>query len=555
MSHQSDFLIIGSGIAGLSFALRAAEYGSVIILTKKNKAESNTNYAQGGIASVFSPDDSFDKHVEDTLTAGVGLCHQDAVSLIVHQAPERIRELLNWGVHFTAQEKQKDHFDLGREGGHTRNRIVHVKDYTGRALESALLERVKEHPNIQMLEDHVVIEFITEHHIDSGKKQNGRRIHCYGVYALNIMTKKVDIYQAKVTLLSSGGSGKVYLHTTNPVIATGDGVAMAYRAGAYVANMEFMQFHPTMLFYPDEDSFLISEAVRGFGGILRTMDGNAFMKDYHYQADLAPRDVVARAIDAEMKKRGDKHVLLDVSHLNRDEIRNRFPQINERLLSLKIDMTKEPIPVVPAAHYMCGGVLTDLEGKCNIEGLWVTGEVACTGVHGSNRLASNSLLEALVFSHQAFESALKYIKSKKIIMPKVPRWNDSGVFDQHEWVMISHDQTEIQRLMWNYVGIVRNNERLHRAFRRVSLIQEEIEIFYKRTRVTAPLLELRNLASVAMLIIRSAMFRKESRGLHYNTDFPDRDDRDWLGDTVIQRKKIYMKRIERQGSLKKKRKM
>ncbi len=548
MSHQSDFLIIGSGIAGLSFALRAAENGTVTILTKKSKAESNTNYAQGGIASVFSENDSFDKHIEDTLTAGVGLCHKDAVSLIVHQAPERIRELLNWGVYFTPEAKNNDHFDLGREGGHTRSRIVHVKDYTGRALETALLERVKEDPNIVILENHVVIEFITEHHLSDLESHSGRKIHCWGVYALNGETKNVEIYQAKVTLLSSGGTGKVYLHTTNPSIATGDGVAMAYRAGARIANMEFMQFHPTMLYYPDEESFLISEAVRGFGGILRTIDGKAFMKAYHHQADLAPRDVVARATDAEMKKRGDKHVLLDVSHLKASGLRKRFPQINERLLSLKIDMTKEPIPVVPAAHYMCGGILTDLNGRCSIEGLWVTGEVACTGVHGSNRLASNSLLEALVFSYQAYQSAREYIQSRKIAMPEVPQWNDSGVFDHQEWVMIAHDKTEIQRLMWNYVGIVRNNERLQRAFRRVHLIQEEIETFYKRTRVTAPLLELRNLASVAMLMIRSALFRKESRGLHYNTDFPDRDDTDWLGDTVIQRKRIYLKGIKLNNS-------
>ncbi len=543
MTHASDFLVIGSGIAGLSYSLRAAEKGTVTILTKKNKAESNTNYAQGGIASVFSPDDSFDAHIEDTLTAGVGLCQKAAVKLIVEQAPDRIRELMDWGVQFTPIDSNESHLDLGREGGHSKNRIVHVKDYTGRALEDTLLSRVKEHPNIQMLEDHTVIEFITEHHLSPSQRTKKDGIHCWGVYALNGDTGQVDIYQARATLLSSGGVGKVYLHSTNPVIATGDGVAMAFRAGAQVANLEFMQFHPTMLFNRDQGSFLISEAVRGYGGILRNNRGEAFMKKYHEQADLAPRDVVARAIDAEMKKYGESNVFLDVTHMDADALRNRFPQINQHLLSIKIDMAKELIPVVPAAHYMCGGVLTDLEGKCNIRGLWVTGEAACTGVHGANRLASNSLLEALVFSHEAFNSALRYLDTNQIQLPEIPEWNDSGVFDQQEWVLIAHDKIEIQRLMWNYVGIVRSDLRLQRAKRRVALIQGEIEAFYKKTRVTVPLLELRNLACMAMLIIQCAIFRKESRGLHYNTDFPERDNKHWMGNTVIQEDRMYMSRI------------
>jgi len=387
----------------------------------------------------------------------------------------------------------------------------------------------------------MVVELITEHHLMGAENASRNLSHCWGVYALNGKTGDVEIYLAKVTLLASGGAGRVYLNTTNPVIATADGVAMAFRAGAEVANLEFMQFHPTALYHPEGESFLISEAVRGFGGILRTHVGETFMEKYHLQKDLAPRDIVARAIDAEMKKRGEPCVFIDVTHLEADKVRNHFPQINEKLLSLKIDMTRELIPVVPAAHYMCGGVLTDLEGRSTIRGLYVTGEAACTGVHGANRLASNSLLEALVFSERASLSAFQYLEATKINLSEILPWDDYGTFDHEEWVLISHDRREIQRLMRDYVGIVRLDERLQRAGRRIDLIEEEIEKFYKKTRVTSGLLELRNLSCVASLIIRSALFRKESRGLHFTTDYPERDDSRWLGDTVINRDLIFLR--------------
>jgi L-aspartate oxidase len=543
LAHTSDFLVIGSGVAGLSFTLRVAEKGTVTILTKKERVDSNTNYAQGGIAAVFSPDDSFEYHIQDTLEAGVGLCHPDAVELIVKQGPQGIRDLEQWGVVFSHQEKKEDLLDLGREGGHTKNRIVHAKDRTGRVMEQALLDSIRNHPRIQVLDNHMAVELITEHHLMGDSKTRKDSIHCWGVYALNGETGDVEVYLSRVTLLASGGTGRVYLHSTNPSIATGDGIAMSYRAGASIANLEFMQFHPTSLYHAQGDSFLISEAVRGFGGILKTKDGNPFMEKYHEMADLAPRDIVARAIDTEMKKSGEPCVYLDVTHNNAEKVQSRFPQINERLLSLKIDMTREPIPVVPAAHYMCGGVLTDLEGRSTIRGLYVTGEAGCTGVHGANRLASNSLLEALVFSERASLSAIRYLDEKSVDLPSIPPWDVSGTFDQEEWVLISHDQREIQRLMWDYVGIVRSDERLNRAGRRIDLIAEEIEKFYKKTKVTAPLLELRNLSSVASLIIRSALFRKESRGLHYTTDYPEKDDSRWLGDTVIQGHQIHLKSL------------
>jgi len=542
LAKRADFLVIGSGAAGLSFALRAAQSGTVMVVTKKERADSNTNYAQGGIAAVFDPGDSFETHINDTLVAGVGLCNKKAVELIVREGPERIYDLQRWGVKFTSGSGGSN-FDLGREGGHSKNRIVHVKDKTGQAVEQALLEKVKNHPNIEVFDNHSAVEIITEHHIEkSGKKKPGR-IHCWGAYVLDGISGRVEEYISNVTLLATGGTGQVYQHTTNPSIATGDGIAMAYRAGAAIANLEFMQFHPTSLYHPDGDSFLISEAVRGFGGILITSDGKPFMKKYHPQADLAPRDVVARAIDSEMKKRGEPCVYLDVTHLDGEKLRNRFPQINEKLLSLKIDMTQEPIPVVPAAHYMCGGVMTDLSGRSTIEGLYVTGEAACTGVHGANRLASNSLLEALVFSYHAYLSAKLYINEKKISIPDVPRWNDEGTYNHEEWILISHDKREIQRLMWDYVGIVRSDERLIRAGKRINLVADQIEQFYKKTRVTPALLELRNLSYIASLIIRSALFRKESRGLHYTTDYPKRDDKNWKGNSVIQGTEISLKQF------------
>ena len=538
MAHESDFLVIGSGVAGLTFALRAAKHGSVTLLTKKERVESNTNYAQGGIAAVFGQDDSFDYHIQDTMKAGVGLCNPEAVRMIVEEGPEQILNLERWGVDFTHRDVAGNPFDLGREGGHSRNRIVHVQDKTGHVMELSLLDRVKQHSDITVLDNHVVVELITEHHLESRESLDG--VHCWGAYALNVVTGVVEVFLSKVTLLASGGAGRVYLHSSNPEIATGDGIAMAYRAGALIANLEFMQFHPTTLYYPGEESFLISEAVRGFGGKLRTRDGEAFMKKYHEQEDLAPRDVVARAIDAEMKKRGERCVYLDITHREADSVRSRFPQINERLTSLKIDMTTEWIPVVPAAHYMCGGILTDLEGRSSIEGLFVSGEAACTGVHGANRLASNSLLEALVFSEKTYESALRYLEQQEVRLPSVPAWNDSGTFDHDEWVLISHDQREIQRLMWDYVGVVRSDERLERAGQRIDLIASQVEAFYKKMKVTASLLELRNLSCIASLIVECAKFRKESRGLHYTTDYKKRDDEHWLGNTIIRKEDIFL---------------
>jgi L-aspartate oxidase len=530
MNPYSDFLIIGSGIAGLSFALRASKYGSVTIITKKQRADTNTNHAQGGIAAVFGDDDSFELHIQDSLKAGVGLCHRDAVERIVREAPDKIRELAEWGVDFSLDLKNK--YDLGREGGHSRNRIIHAKDHTGMEMEQALLEQVRQNQNIQILENYTAIEFITEHHIHRTDHFPNQSLNCFGVYALDGKTNSVQAFPAIVTLLASGGVGQVYCHTTNPEIATGDGIAMAFRAGAWIANLEFMQFHPTTLWHPDGKSFLISEAVRGFGGLLRTRDGSAFMSRYHPLADLAPRDIVARAIDRELKIRGEECVFLDVTHFPAQVIKDRFPSIYGHLMSLKIDMTREPIPVVPAAHYMCGGVWTNLNGQSTIERLFVTGESACTGVHGANRLASNSLLEALVYSSHAFETALEIFRTQPV-MPQIPPWDDKNTYDYDEWVLISHDQKEVQRLMWDYVGIVRSNQRLERARRRIELITEEVESFYKRTRVTGPLLELRNICCTALLIIRAALFRKESRGLHFNTDYPDRNDKEWLGDTLI----------------------
>ncbi|MBI4552713.1 MAG: L-aspartate oxidase [Candidatus Latescibacteria bacterium] len=536
MSHISDFLVIGSGIAGLSFALKAAQRGTVTIITKKHDTESNTNYAQGGIASVMAADDSFDLHIQDTLVAGAGLCHRDAVEIVVRDGPQRIQELIAWGARFTKKRREDgmEELSLGREGGHSRHRIVHTADLTGQEVERALIEAVKSHPNIRVYEHHVAIDLITEHHLRDKAQMRERGTTCWGVYALNTTTGVVEKFLAKATLLATGGAGQVYLHTTNPSIATGDGVAMAYRAGADVANLEFMQFHPTTLYHPQARSFLISEAVRGYGAVLRTQDGREFMPEYHPLGALAPRDVVARAIDRELKKSGDSCVYLDVTHKPADETRERFPNIYQRCLALGLDITKAWIPVVPAAHYMCGGIVTDLNGCTSIRGLYACGEVACTGLHGANRLASNSLLEGLVFSHHAVMHGIAFVdRHTTSIPPDIPEWNDEGTFDSEEWVLIAHDRTEIQTLMWDYVGIVRSNARLIRAQRRVRVIAEEIEEFYKKTVVTPELIELRNIATVASLIIECALTRKESRGLHYNTDYPYADDVHWKRDTTI----------------------
>jgi L-aspartate oxidase len=530
MTHRFDYLVIGSGIAGLTFALKAARAGTVAIITKKEKAESNTNYAQGGVAAVMSVVDSFDLHVKDTLSAGVGLCHRDAVELLVREGPDRLRELIGIGAEFTMRDGK---LDLGREGGHSVNRIVHAKDLTGREIERALLHAVAMNPAITMFEDHVAVELITEHHLAVPETPKGTAIHTWGVYALNSVARRVDTFLARAVVLSTGGLGHVYLHTTNPSIATGDGVAMAYRAGARIANMEFIQFHPTTLYDSGSPVFLISEAVRGFGGILQTADGKEFMHLYDARKSLAPRDVVALAIDTELKKRGDEFVLLDLRHLQPQAVRDHFPYIYTTCLErYRLDITREPIPVVPAAHYSCGGVVTDVHGRTTIKGLYATGEVSMTGVHGANRLASNSLLEALVFSHRAAISASTDIGKSRSAIPPIKDWDDTATFNAEEWVLISHNRREIQQVMWDYVGIVRSTLRLERAQRRMELIKSEVENFYKKTKVTEQLLELRNLALCATLIIRCAMKRRESRGLHHTTDHPDRDDVHFLTDTI-----------------------
>jgi L-aspartate oxidase len=530
MEIKSDVLIIGSGIAGLSFALKAAAYGSVIIITKKAKAESNTNYAQGGIAAVVSPEDSYELHIEDTLNAGVGLCHRDAVEILVKEGPLRLQELAQVGVDFT---KKEGRLDLGKEGGHSRSRIVHAQDRSGWEIERALLQSIAHHGNIKVYENHLAVELITEHHL--GQAVSGASpVHCWGAYALDVEQNFVRAFLASVVVLCTGGAGQAYLHTTNPLIATGDGIAMAYRAGARIANMEFIQFHPTTLHNSGSPAFLISEAVRGYGGVLKTRRGEEFMNRYDPRGSLAPRDIVARAIDTELKKSGDEFVWLDLQHLPAAGVREHFPHIYETCLSkYKLDITKEPVPVVPAAHYSCGGVVTDLHGRTSIGNLYACGEVAMTGVHGANRLASNSLLEAIVFSHRAFEDALSLVRDSRRPIPKICQWDVSGTFDTEEWVLIEHNRKEIQQAMWDYVGIVRSDLRLKRAQRRIQLVRNEIEDFYKRTKVVEGLIELRNIATVADLIIRCALRRNESRGLHFTTDYPSRDDEHWLHDTVV----------------------
>jgi len=503
----------------------------VAIITKKDSRESNTNYAQGGIAAVLDPNDTFESHISDTVKAGSGLCKTEIVERVVAEGPRLVQELMAWGVQFTRQ-KQAESLALGREGGHSKNRIVHAADLTGREIERALTEAVSAHPRIDCFEHHVGIDLITDYHLGGGVSDPGSPIRCWGAYALETATGAVKAFVAPTTLLCTGGCGQVWEHTTNPLIATGDGIAMAYRAGASVANLEFMQFHPTSLYHPDARSFLISEVVRGFGGVLVTRDGRRFMDGQHEMGSLAPRDIVARAIDAELKRSGDPCVYLDVTHKPADEIRESFPNINSRCLELNIDITREPIPVVPAAHYMCGGVMTDGRGRTEIDGLYASGEVACTGLHGANRLASNSLLEALAVSEWAFQDASAH-REKGRSLPSVPGWKDDDVFNNEEWVLLEHDRAEVRQLMWDYVGIVRTDFRLKRAARRVGVVFREVEEFYKRTKVTEPLVELRNVTTIAALSVRCALARRESRGLHYNVDLPWSDDDHRPSDTIV----------------------
>ncbi len=540
MNFKCDVLIIGSGIAGLFAALKISDFADVILITKKDKAESNTNYAQGGIASVLDKNDSFEKHINDTLIAGAGLCHREVVELMVKEGPQRINDLINIGTKFS---KKGENFDLIKEGGHSHSRILHSKDLTGQEIERSLIEAISQKSNVQIIENVTAIDFLTEHNLKKDKKVRLKNKNCWGVYALQNQSNQVIKILAKATLLASGGLGQVYLHTTNPKIATGDGFAMAYRAGVKIANMEFIQFHPTTLYgsssLPEFETraFLISEALRGFGAILRTKNGIPFMEKYDERKELAPRDIVARAIDAELKKTGDDFVYLDITFKESSDIIERFPNIYNTCKRLGIDITKEFIPVVPAAHYACGGVLVDENGHTSLNGLFACGEVSMTGVHGANRLASNSLLEAVVFAHRAAISIKNFIDNYQTSLPEIPDWDDSGTLTQDEKILITHTIKEVKQTMWDYVGIVRSVQRLLRAKTRINYLQRENNFLYKKTKIFSEILEARNLITCASMIIRSAQLRKESRGLHFIIDYPESDP-DFLKDTVIQ-KDIY----------------
>ena len=522
--RATDYLVVGSGIAGLYYSLHVAERGRVCIVTKRNPLESATRYAQGGIATVLDQErDSFSSHIEDTLRVGAGLCNEEIVRLTVEEGPQHIRRLIQLGVAFT-RAPHGDGLDLGREGGHSHRRVVHATDLTGQEVERVLLEAVGNHPNVTILDHHLAIDLLTTTHY-------GMENACFGAYVLDLRSGQVLTHTAKNVFLATGGAGKTYLYTTNPDVATGDGLAMAYRAGAAVANMEFFQFHPTLLYHPHAKSFLISEALRGEGGTLRLRDGTDFMTGVHPLASLAPRDVVARTVDLELKKSGQDCVYLDMTHLEPEAIVRRFPNIHDKCMSLGIDMRLEPVPVVPAAHYCCGGVVVDENGQSTLRGLSAAGEVACTGLHGACRLASNSLLEALVFAARAAEHDMAAGAEHPA---RVQPWHSGDATDSDEAVVVTQNWDELRRFMWNYVGIVRSDKRLDRARRRIQLIREEIRDYYWDFHITGDLLELRNIALVAHLIIESARRRKESRGLHHNIDHPERDDHN-LRDTVLTR--------------------
>jgi len=519
-----DFLVLGGGVAGLSFALEAAAAGKVLLLCKRARQEGSTQYAQGGIAAVLGSDDTFESHVEDTLTAGAGLCHRDAVEVTVREGPERIRWLASLGVEFDREGAEKLH--LTREGGHSRRRVAHAKDTTGMEVEKRLLAAC-DGAGVRIEPDQIAIDLITAE--KAGVPGPNRAL---GAYVLDRASGEIRTVTAAVTVLATGGSGKVYLYTSNPDVATGDGLAMAYRAGAAVANMEFFQFHPTCLYHPQAKSFLISEALRGEGGVLRNRAGEAFMARYDPRLELAPRDIVARSIDAEVKRRGDDCAFLDMTHLAKGFLLDHFPHIYQTCREFGIDMAVQPIPVVPAAHYQCGGVVTDLDGLTGVPQLLAVGEVACTGLHGANRLASNSLLEGLVFGRRAAVAAAGLVSAGR--KAPVPEWNPGDALDPDEVVVVTQNWDEVRRLMWNYVGIVRSAKRLERARTRLQVLRSEIREYYWRYKVTADLVELRNLADVALLIVESARRRRESRGLHYLLDHPKSDDH-WVKDTVLHR--------------------
>jgi len=537
MIKKTDFLVIGSGIAGLSYALKAAKFGKVTIITKKQIQKTNTALAQGGVAAVFSNIDSFDLHIKDTLDAGDGLCNKEVARMVVKDGPKRIKELVKQGANFNKEGDGEYDFALGKEGGHAAKRIVYAHDLTGKEIEDTLVKNVEQDENITILEDHIAVNLITFFSsIRSGLVVTQSENICCGAYVLDNKSGEIETFYAGITFLATGGASKVYFYTSNPDIATGDGVAMAYRAGASVANMEFVQFHPTCLYHPEAKNFLISEAVRGEGAVLIDSTGQRFMDKYSPDKELACRDVVARAIDSELKKTGADSVFLDITHKAPEFVKKRFPNIYSKCLACGIDMTKDPVPVVPAAHYMCGGVATDLNGKTDVQRLYAVGETACTGFHGANRLASNSLLEALVYSHRAYQSSVEEFQPiENKVSVTLDLWDETGIADSDEAIVVSHNWDEIRRLMWNYVGIVRSDKRLERALRRIRNIQEEINEYYWDFKVTSDLIELRNLATVAELIIQSALMRKESRGLHYNIGYPEKDDQNYLKPTILKK--------------------
>lgn len=520
MKKKVDFLVIGSGLAGLSFALKVAERGRVCLVTKTNIEETNTHYAQGGIAAVTYEPDSYEKHIRDTLVAGDGLCDEEVVRQVVKDAPAQVEELIRWGARF--DKKSNGEFDLAREGGHSENRILHHKDNTGAEIQKKLSERARNHPNIEILEEHFAVDLITQHHLGMLVKRYNRDIRCFGAYVLELKTDRVITVLAKTTLIATGGIGNLYHTTTNPPIATGDGIAMVYRAKGIIENMEFVQFHPTSLYHPGErPSFLISEALRGFGAVLKTSDGKEFMQKYDKRKSLAPRDIVARAIDHEMKVRGNDFVYLDAKHLDEKELKFHFPNISEKCLSIGIDISRDLIPVVPAAHYMCGGIKVDKNGRTWINHLYAAGETSSTGLHGANRLASNSLIEAIVYADRAARSAIEEIGGLEI-QANIPDWNYEGTTHPEEMVLITQNFKEMQQIMSNYVGIVRSDLRLMRALDRLEIIYRETEALYKKSILSKSLCELRNMINTAYLIIKMAHDRKESRGLHYNTDYPEK---------------------------------
>lgn len=520
MTRRFDFLVVGSGIAGISFALKAARHGSVALLCKTTLSESNTSFAQGGIASVTYQPDNFEKHIEDTLVAGDNLCDIDAVKKVIYEAPAQIEELLRWGVDFDKDEEGR--FDLHREGGHSESRILHHKDNTGYVIQESLVRQVKLHPQIQVFENYFAIDLLTQHHLGQIVTRNTTDIECYGAYVLDQKTNEIHTFLSKITLIATGGIGSVYATSTNPEIATGDGIAMVHRARGVIKDMEFVQFHPTALYHPGErPTYLISEAIRGYGAVLRTLDGKEFMHKYHEMKSLAPRDIVARAIDNEMKMRGHDYVYLDVTQKNPEETKLHFPNIYKKCLDYGINITKDYIPVSPTQHYLCGGIVVDLNARSSINRLYAAGECSCTGLHGANRLASNSLIEGIVYADAAMKDAVKRLDEIQF-NENIPDWNDEGTSWPEEMVLITQSFREVEQIMSTYVGIVRSDLRLNRALSRLKILYGETENLFDRSVVSREICELRNVISVAYLIIKQALDRKESRGLHYTADYPQR---------------------------------